>query len=246
MAKVTVITATTGNPLLAKCIESVSNQTHADIQHLVIVDGPDRREAADQAVDIIPHYLLNKVIIHTLPYAIGKDRWNGHRIYAAGTYMAEGDYIIYLDDDNALEPTHIEDCLKVIADGNTWAYSLRNIVDKDHKFICQDNCESLGKWPSILNKDDYFIDVNCYFLPKLLAVQLTPLWYRKFREPGQPEVDRVLCQALRQFAPKYDTTYGYSVNYVVGNTENSVQTGFFAAGNVNMLQRYNGNLPWKK
>jgi len=28
-----------------------------------------------------------------LPYSIGKDRWNGHRIYGAGTYIADGDYL---------------------------------------------------------------------------------------------------------------------------------------------------------
>jgi len=43
-----------------------------------------------------------------------------------------------------------------------------------------------------------FIHVNCYFLPKLLAVQMmiSPLWYPKIREPGKPEVDRVISRTL--------------------------------------------------
>lgn len=244
--KVTVLTATTGNPLLYKNIESVRNQTHKDIQHLIIVDGKDRWENCYDIFSRVKFPNGDNENCLMLPYSIGKDRWNGHRIYAAGTYMAEGDYIIFLDDDNAIEPTHIEDCLNVIKQGNDWAYSFRNIVDKEHNFLCQDNCESLGKWASVLHPQDFFIDVNCFFIPKLLAVRITPLWYRKFREPGQPEIDRVLSNAFMQLAPKFHTTYNYTVKYTVGNTSNSVQKEFFDRGNAEMLRRYNNKLPWKK
>ena len=165
-------------------------------------------------------------------------------MYAAGTYMAEGDYVMYLDDDNYIDPSHISDCLKVIAAGNDWAYSFRKIVDKDGEFICNDDCESLGKWPSILDKDDYFVDVNCYFLPIKLAIQATPLWYRKARDPNQMEVDRALMFELRKSDCKYDSTYQYTVNYTVGSTPISVQREFFLIGNNDMLSRNAGHLPW--
>ena len=80
----------------------------------------------------------------------------------------------------------------------------------------------------------------------MLAVAISPIWYRKFREPGQPEIDRVICHALRQIAPKFDSTYQYSVNYTVGNTGLSVQKEFFEKGNAEMLKRFNGDLPWVK
>jgi len=150
-----------------------------------------------------------------------------------------------LDDDNSLEPTHVEECLKVIEAGNDWAYSFRNIVDKDHKFLCRDDCESLGKWASVLNPQDFFIDVNCYFIPTALAIHFGPAWYRKFREPGKPEVDRVLSHALMNNNLKFDTTYGYTVNYTVGNTQNSVQPEFFERGNSEMRRRFPDGLPWK-
>jgi hypothetical protein len=104
----------------------------------------------------------------------------------------------------------------------------------------------LGKWPSILDERDYFIDVNNFFLPKMLAVQTSPIWYRKAREPGVTEVDRALTHVLRQIAPTYDSTYKYTVNYMIGATERSPQGSFFERGNVDMLSRHNGNLPWKK
>lgn len=245
MAKVTVITATTGNPLLADCIESVAKQTHADIQHLVIVDGLEREGAFNHITGSMQLDDLANVQILTLPYSIGKDRWNGHRIYAAGTYIAEGDYVMFLDDDNAIEPNHIQECLEVISKGNQWAYSMRKIRNKNKEVLCLDDCESLGKWSSVLDPNDYFVDVNCYFLPRPVAVSITPVWFRKFREPGQMEIDRAIMHVLRQIAPKYDTTYGYTVRYTVGNSQHSVQADFFKRGNAEMLRRYGGKLPWK-
>ena len=244
---VTVITASTGNPILPKNIESVRNQTHKNIQHIIVVDGEERVDAVysllEQCQFPCPDPVKETVI--NLPYSIGKDRWNGHRIYGGMSYVAEGDYFIYLDEDNYLDPTHVEDCLNTVSNGHDWAYSLRKIVEKDGTVICNDDCESLGNWPSVLHPQDFFVDVNCYFIPKMLAIQITPLWYRKFREPGHPEVDRVLCHALRQLAPTGTTTGKYSVNYTVGNSVNSVQKEFFLQGNAEMLKRFDGKLPWR-
>jgi hypothetical protein len=245
--KVTVITATVGNPLLPHTLRSIANQTHKDVQHLLVVDGQEHwQKVSDIYHDLEgPDIDLSHVDIIAMPYSIGKDRWNGHRIYAAGAFQAEGQFIIYLDDDNSLEPTHIEDCLKVIQAGNDWAYSFRNIVDKEHKFLCKDECDSLGKWASVLGPQDFFIDVNCYFIPTTLAIHLGPAWYRKFREPGMPEVDRVLAHTLMNNNLKFDTTYKHTVNYTVGNTPNSVQPEFFANGNAEMRRRFPDGLPWK-
>jgi glycosyltransferase involved in cell wall biosynthesis len=246
--KVTVITATVGNPLLPHTLRSIANQTHKDVQHLLVVDGPDHWEKVGGIIDQIEgeqDTSLEHLEVFAMPYSIGKDRWNGHRIYAAGAFQAEGQFIIYLDDDNSLAPTHIEDCLKVIEAGNDWAYSFRNIVDKDHKFLCRDDCESLGKWASVMSPQDFFIDVNCYFIPTAIAIHLGPAWYRKFREPGMPEVDRVLAHTLMNNNLKFDTTYGYTVNYTVGNTQNSVQPEFFEQGNAEMRRRFPDGLPWK-
>ena len=259
----TIITATTGNPILRKCIESVMNQTHRPVQHLLFIDGPNHSHKVYDTVDNIDWrnkdwlsgigrpgdkgaegYDLNVI---DLPYATGTNRWNGHRMYAAGTFLAEGDYVMFLDDDNFLEPTHIEDCLKVIEAGNDWAYSLRNLVSPDGTSLGQDNCESLGKWASVLHPDDYFIDVNCYFMKRLVAVAMAPVWYRQFRTPGQMEIDRAMIRVLtQQISNKYDCTYKYTVNYTVGNSPLSVQPDFFKQGNAEMLRRYNGVLPWQK
>lgn len=247
MTKVTIVTATVGNPRLHDCIVSVANQTHTDIDHVIVCDGREREALVLQEMDLARQkdpLALRHTKLVWLPYSIGKNRWNGHRIYAAGAFMADGEYIMWLDDDNTLEPNHVESLLKV-CEKNDWAYSFRNIVDKDGAFLCKDDCESLGKWASVLDPRDFFIDVNCYFLPTILAIHLGPAWYRKFREPGKPEVDRVLAATLMGNNLKFDTSYEYTVNYTVGNTENSVKPEFFERGNAEMRRRFPDGLPWK-
>jgi hypothetical protein len=121
-------------------------------------------------------------------------------------------------------------------------------MDKDSKILCLDDCESLGLWPSVLGENHYFVDVNCYFVKKQVAVSITPVWYRKFREPGQMEIDTAISTVLmhQNNKLKFDGTRDYTVRYRVGNTGLSVQAAFFENGNKKMLEKYNGILPWKK
>lgn len=239
---VSIITASTGKQHLKDCLESVSNQTHTNIHHLVFCDGPQHIEQFNEVFDSSKD--SRRDVIY-LPYSTGNNRWNGHRMYAAGTYLTESDFIMFLDDDNFIDPTHVEECIKA-CEGVDWSFSLRKIVDKDRNFICNDDCENLGKWPSVLNENDYFVDVNCYFLRRLPAIIISPIWWRKFREPNVVEIDRAIIQGLRSAAPNYECTRNYTVNYTVGNTELSVKPEFFIKGNEEMLRRYDGRLPWKQ
>jgi glycosyltransferase involved in cell wall biosynthesis len=245
--KVSVITATTGNPFLAECIQSVRSQTYKDVEHIVIVDGNSRWESADSILKAVefPNGVNEHVCI--LPYPTGTDRYNGHRIYGACSYLANGDYFIFLDEDNALEPNHVESLVNLVKEDQLhWAYSLRKIIDKESNLVCLDDCESLGKWQSVLN--DNFVDVNCFFISRPLAIQISPIWYRKAREPGVVEVDRALTSVLMHPSNKlkFDTNCDYTVKYRVGNTQLSVKAEFFTQGNIAMLNRHNGVLPWKK
>ncbi len=215
MSKVTIITATTGSDYLNENIRSVQLQTHKDIQHLIVVDGEEHFE---KVAAILAQHDFPNIDLVVLPYATGKDQYNGHRIYGGFTHIAKGDYIGYLDEDNWLEPEHVESLLDTVKD-NQWAATLRKIVDSDGKFICNDDCESLCNWESVIR--DYFVDVNCFFFSKPLALQLSPIWYRRARHPDdQPEVDRALTYTLKD-------------NKIV-------------RGNEIMKQKYNGVFPWRK
>ena len=234
---VTVITPTTGAPCVRQALDSVKNQTYDNIQHLVVVDGqPKGRVIAKE----YPH-----IDLVDLPYATGKDQYNGHRIYGAMTYIANGELLCFLDEDNWYEPNHIESLVDVISKGNKWAYSLRKIVSQDGEYICNDDCESLGKWTSVIN--DKFIDVNCFMIPKAAALGFSPYWYRRARHPQeQPEVDRILSPFMMQNLPEFDTNGQYTINYRVASRGDSVQAEFFLKGNEMMSKQYNGDLPWRK
>lgn len=246
--KVSIITPTTGSSYLAECIESVRSQNYENIEHIIVVDGKERWERAEEILKAAEYPRQSKEHLCILPYATGTNRYNGHRVYGAATYFADGDYHIWLDDDNMISPNHVESLVKLVQEKNLdWAFSLRKIIDKDSKLVCFDDCESLGLWASILHPEDFFIDVNCYFVKKNVAVGMSPVWYRKFREPGQMEIDRAIAAVLmsKQNNLKFDCTRDYTVKYRVGNTGLSVQANFFLQGNAKMLERHNGKLPWK-
>ena len=236
---VTVVTATTGK-FLKDNISSVKNQTYDNVQHLVVIDG------VDSDTDIF-HYIRManpKADVINLPYPTGRDQYNGHRIYGACTYLARGEYIMFLDEDNWMDPNHVESMVNSIGN-NRWAYSLRKIVNHDGEYICNDDCESLGNWPSILN--DHFVDVNCYMFQRQLALEMSPGWYRRARHPQeQPEVDRLFSAVLRQNNLSANCTGEYTINYRAGNRADSVQGEFFLKGNEIFNEYYKGEFPWRK
>ena len=233
---VTIITATTCTPYLRQNVNSVLAQTYPNVQHLVVVDGRHHTDKLDYDID---------ADLIVLPYATGTEQYNGHRIYGAMTYVAKGDYIIYLDEDNWIEPNHVQSLVNRLIDKpNAFGCSLRKITDMEGTFICNDDCESLGNWKSIIN--DYFVDVNCFFLPKRIALQLTPVWYRRARHPeDQPEVDRALTSVLKHNNIECCVTGQYTVNYRAGNRADSVKPEFFLRGNEHMRKIYDGKLPWQ-
>jgi glycosyltransferase involved in cell wall biosynthesis len=234
---VTIIIPTIGTRYLPQAADSAINQIYKNIQVLIVADGPK--------VDLEQIQRLDKVDVIRLPYNTGADGYNGHRIYGACTYLAKGEYLCFLDEDNWLDPTHVESLVEVVAKGNVWAFSLRKIVDQDGEFVCTDDCESLGKWESCLG--DYFVDVGCYFLSRQVAIQLTPIWYRRSRHPDeQPEVDRRISQILRHNKLTCDTNGQYTLNYRAGNTARSVRKEFFLKGNATMSKKHGGQYPWRK
>lgn len=237
MKTVTVITPTTGTKYLDQNIKSVQAQTYGAVKHLVVIDGKQYWGN----IDITKYEGTDFLHLNSNTGAGG---YNGHRIYGAMSYLVNSDYVCFLDEDNWIDSDHIEALVKAVED-NDWAYSLRKIVDQEGNYVCNDDCESLGKWKSVLN--DNFVDVGCYFLPTPIAVQLSSIWYRRARHPEeQPEVDRLMMQMLLKYDFKYDTSGKYTLNYRTGNRTDSVQSQFFLVGNERIKQIYGEEKPWRK
>jgi glycosyltransferase involved in cell wall biosynthesis len=236
---VTIVTPTIGTRHLEENLHSVSKQTYKNLKHLVVTDGKEYTEKTESLVSKFP-----KAKHLVLPENTGRGGYNGHRIYAAASYLVETDFFCFIDEDNWIDTDHVIGLLEA-ANNKHWSFSFRKIVDQESKYVCNDDCESLGLWESCLG--DFFVDVGCYFLPKNLAVQLSPLWYRRARHPQeQPEIDRLLINVLRQNNLTYNASRKYSLNYRTGNRGDSVQSEFFLQGNAAMLTKHNGKLPWKE
>ncbi len=238
---VTVITPTTGASYLAQCVASVAAQTYPNVQHLVVVDGEERLAGASA---ILKDAKVRDLDLIALPYATGKDRYNGHRIYGAASYIARGEFICFLDEDNWYDPRHVEALMACMTGNTKWAFSLRKIVDQAGNYVCNDDCESLGLWESCVGDGDFLVDTSCYLMPTLLAVNLTPLWYRKFREPGVACSDRAIMQMLHGNRIPGRTSGEYTLNYRTGNTGLSVRAEFFLTGNERMKARHPSGFPW--
>ena len=241
---VSIVTATTGDPLLIENMESVQKQIHRNIEHLIFIDGRERHDAAMELVKNREPDKDDSIKTHifSLPYVTGKNRFNGHKIYGASCFFMNGDYVMFLDEDNFLDEDHVSSLVAMVNEKKVdWGFSLRKIIDRDGNFLARDDCENLGKWPTYLNDDDHLVDVNCYFLRKDVAIRVSPLWYK----PANMQVDRGLCRALLKQFPNCGTNGRYSLNYRVEATPFSVRTKFFHNGNSVMEERYPDGFPWR-
>lgn len=132
MPKVSIITPTwQRHTELLRAINSVIGQTFADWEHIIVSDGPDND---------LPEY-LSSLYARTLwnyKYVELGRNWKtfsmggspGATPRVVGTYLARGEYIAYLDDDNEWLPKHLQllvnalECTKA-----DWAYSSMQVYD---------------------------------------------------------------------------------------------------------------------
>lgn len=234
----TVIIPTTGDSSLIDAIESVLKQSYKDTTCYVVIDG---EKYWDDTIFIVEKYFSGdeRIKICTLPINVGANGFYGHRVYAAFTHLIDTEYVIYLDQDNWLELNHIESQINTIKQNNLdWSYSLRKINSKEGVFVCNDDCESLGKWQTYHGINH--IDTNCYCLKTKVAIQLAQVWHGGW---GQ---DRVFLSAITQYFKNFDCTGEYTVNYRVDGGTGSVTSDFFINGNSVMDKKYNGVYPWRK
>lgn len=224
--RVMVITPTTGKDTLNKAMESVQDQT-VPTEHLIVEDGKLTR------MHIFENIMRKKI---TLPENVGGDGWYGHRVYAAMPFMVNADYILFLDEDNWFEPNHVETLInKIKSKDLMWAYSLRRIVDDREQYVCEDDCESLGRWPTFYDHTLNFVDTNCYCFRREYLVHVCQHFY------GQWGQDRVFYQAASKSLPAFGCTGEATVNYRAPER----LFNMFKEGNEKMINAYKQPLPWR-
>ncbi len=162
-----------------------------------------------------------------------KKRARVRRVYGSVPWVADANFVAYLDDDNEMDADHLRVLLRHVASaGVPWGYSLRRVVDQDGADVCPDNCESLGGiCPTVCGPADRLIDTSCYLIDRDLAIQTSAVWNARFRDPsGRPEPDRQLAKTLLSSAP-HVAVRRHSLRYRVGSTDRSVAGEFFLKGN---------------
>ena len=234
--KVAVITPTIGSDYLKQCVESVQNQTYENLTHYIFLDGDEYYEKIHPI--LYEHSGKRTIKTVSLEENVGKG-WYGHRVYAACSFLVDADVICYLDEDNWFDPCHVEKMVQKLEEGNQWVYSLRKIYDKDGNFLCEDNCESLGKWPVYFRNDVFHIDTSSFAIRRDIAVRIGHAWY------GQWGADRQFFNTLKKNFPQYDSTNLYTCCYRLDGNPNSVNKEFFDEGNTANEKKYGGKLPWK-
>lgn len=225
-----VITPTTGTALLERCINSVQRQTQHGVDHLIVIDGPEHEEKVRRILDNVNN--RHRLHVMVLPMNIGGKGWDGHRVYAASPFLVDADYLLYLDEDNWYEPTHIERlCDAIVKHKADWSYSFRRIWVGD-TYICHDHCESLGMvYPTVLHPQDFLIDTSSFMFKWQTALQISPHWLHQARK-GDIEADRAVTQFLMSSDTRGVCTYDHTLNYTVARISNkSVTQDFFLQGN---------------
>lgn len=211
---VTIVIPTTGADTLVQAVDSVVGQKYPT-KCLIVIDGP---EFQDKVYHDLRYYDGN-VSYLVLPENVGANGFYGHRVYAAIGHLINADYVGFLDQDNWLDPEHVTYLRNAIdRKGLDWAYSYRKIIDKDGDFICEDNCESLGKVTG-------FVDTNCYLLHRKVLINVGHSWH------GGWGADRVFYKCASDYFPNFDASGFHTVNYRLGGNEGSVKAEFFIEGN---------------
>ena len=230
--KVAVVTPTIGSKHLFECTKSVRNQTYKNLTHYLFIDGKE------YGSEVKYHTEGSGVKYVELEENVGKG-WYGHRVYAACSFLVNADVICYLDEDNWFEPCHVEKMVNRLEEGNQWVYSLRKIYSKEGEYLCEDNCESLGKWPVYFNHELFHIDTSSFAIRRDVAVRIGHSWY------GQWGADRQFFMNLKKNFNKFDCTNAHTLCYRLDGNPNSVNKQFFDEGNAVNENKYGGQFPWK-
>jgi len=243
---VVVITPTTGAECLLDAMESVQMQNYdGEITHHIVVDGTKFSRDYYQvrmAFDKKYPEPKRKVIVTQLMENVGGNGFYGHRVYASFPHLVNQEYVFFLDQDASYDGYHVRLMMQYMLDTSwDWAYSLRNIYDREGKFICKDNCESLGEWPAFMNDQVHLVDTSCYGFSRQFLINVCNHWHHGWG--GDRRFFEIITKHFGH--TNFGTTGKHTVNYRLGGNENSPKPTMFIEGNKKMEEKYGTHFPWE-
>lgn len=233
-----VITVTSGRPSLAKCIQSVANQTFP-AKHYIATDAIID---FDNFINLKDTYSNNDVYFSYWPTKIGGYSLEGRRLYASLPSLINEDVIFMLNDDDWFEHNHVESLMNLISIKNLgWAYSLRKIYDSEGNFLFNDDCEALGEYSAYNTPGAGFAEHSAMAVRTEIFLKHSNCF--NYRGYG---VDRYFYNSLKNNEKSFEGSGIYSLCYTLGGNPMSVTKEFFEIGNQINQKLYPEGFPWAK
>jgi hypothetical protein len=218
---VAVVLQTTGRVTLAQAVQSVYSQDISGrIQVLIGIDKwqDDKTDLIDRIAARSPAHV--EVSVLDLGYSTSKRNGGiysnayGGALRTILTYMANSQYIAYLDDDNWLAPNHLSSLIEAIR-GKAWAFSRRRFVEaKSGTELCDDTWESVGPGQGVYGTSaGGFVDTSSFLIDKLACHYAIPAWSESPYRHGAGE-DRNFFSKIKHL-PCGDTKLATSYYRVV-------------------------------
>lgn len=240
---VTCVIPTTGAAVAVQALRSVLDQTHAALELLLVADGP---EAAARLPGLCGDALRDpRVRRIDLPHNTGAGGFNGHRIYGAMGFLAQGEYLALLDEDNWWSPDHLAELVALAREGDLeWAFTLRDLHAQDGAFVARDDSDSLGCWGNALGADHHVLDTSTMLVRTDLFVAHSPTWYRRYGDLRSPDV--ALARALLADHPRYGWTGRSTLHYRLRGPVDGPRAANARAANAHMAAQHPGGFPWRQ
>lgn len=202
---ISIVICTVCRESLLRAIGSIYAQTHTGpIQVLVGVDvnafGHEAQLQKAIFQECPAHIQINWI---NLGYSTSARHGGVHSCYYGGSlrtslsFLANAKYVMYLDDDDWLAPTHCTDILNAIQ-GKKWAFSYSIYSDGNtSQGICIDSFESVGVGQGIYaERFGGFVRPSGLTLDKTQIPHLLHLWSSSPFPSGDGE-DRLIFDQLR-------------------------------------------------
>ena len=199
---VAVVITTVLRAALLDAVNSVYGQSYGGRIQLLI--GVDKAFGPIDGLNALlarrpPHV---SAIVLTLPFSTSIRHGGVHRAQDGGsirsmlTFMANSQYVAYLDDDNQWEPEHLAGLLEAVR-GKVWAHSMRLLIDQaSGKEMAVDRWDSVGVGRGRFAETGCFVDPNCLLIDKVAAGRALGRWSEG---PGMMS-DRKFFAAIREAA----------------------------------------------
>lgn len=202
---IAIVICTVCRESLLRAIGSIYEQAYAGPIQVLIgvdIDAFDNEAKLQQVIfeNCPPHIQVNWV---NMGYSTSQRHGGVHSCFYGGSlrtslsFLANSQYIMYLDDDDWLGPNHCTDVLNAIQN-KSWAFSYSIYADGNEGIgICTDEIESVGVGEGIY-KDRFggFVRPSGLLLDKNQLSHLLHLWSSSPYPSGDGE-DRLIFEHLR-------------------------------------------------